>query len=175
MPSSGGWDLSPDFCDSETRLIRHCFPVSESLPKGHRFHFIYLIEVKLIYHVVLVSGVQESDSVIHIYIYIFFFRYFSIIGYYKILNTLIVPCAMQQVLVVYHSIYNSLHLLVSNSQFIPPLLPSPLVTTSLFSVHRSPLQHSTLTDTLFLRGFFCLLSSHTNVYRAKECDIWNER
>ena len=99
MPSSRGWDLSPDFCDSGTQPIKHCFPVSESLPKRHRFHFIYLIEVQLIYHVVLVSGIQESDSVLHvyiyIYIYIFFFRYFSIIGYYKILNTLIVPCAMQ--------------------------------------------------------------------------------
>ena len=89
MPSSRGWDLSPDFCDSGTRLIKHCFPVPESLPKGHRFHFIYLIEVQLTYHV-LVSGVQENDSVIHIYI--FFFRFFSAIGYYKILNTLIVPC-----------------------------------------------------------------------------------
>ena len=49
----------------------------------------------LIYNVVLVSGIQQNDSVIHIYmyIYIFFFRFFSIIGYYKILN--IVPCAIQ--------------------------------------------------------------------------------
>ena len=70
-----------------------------------------------------VSGVQPIDSVIcvcvcvcvylhiyvyiyiylcvYIYIYIFFFRFFSIIGYYKILN--IVPCATQEVLVVYLS------------------------------------------------------------------------
>ena len=55
----------------------------------------------------LVSGIQQSDShiyirvyiYIYIYAYIFFFRFFSIIGYYKILN--IVPCAIQQVLVVY--------------------------------------------------------------------------
>ena len=40
-----------------------------------------------------VSGVQQSDSVIHLYMYLFFFRLFSIIGYYKILN--IVPCAIQ--------------------------------------------------------------------------------
>ena len=57
------------------------------------------MEVELIYNVVLVSGVQQSDSVIHECIYIFFFRFFSIIGYYKILRT--VPCALQQVLVVY--------------------------------------------------------------------------
>ena len=31
------------------------------------------IEVQLIYNVVLVSDVQQSDPVIHIYIYIFFF------------------------------------------------------------------------------------------------------
>ena len=53
----------------------------------------FLIEIWLIYNVTLVSGVQQSDSVI----YIFFFRLFSIIGYYEILNT--VPCALRQVLV----------------------------------------------------------------------------
>ena len=47
--------------------------------------FFFLIEVWLIYSVVLVSGVQKSD--------IFFFTFFSIIVYYKILN--IVPCAIQ--------------------------------------------------------------------------------
>ena len=40
----------------------------------------------------LVSGVQQSDSVLHTHIYIFFI-FFSIIGYYKILN--IVPYAIQ--------------------------------------------------------------------------------
>ena len=44
----------------------------------------------------LVSGVQQSDSVTHIhiymYIYIFFFRFFYLIGYYKILRA--VPCAL---------------------------------------------------------------------------------
>ena len=43
----------------------------------------------------LVLGVQQSDSVIHI----FFFRFFSHVGYYRILS--IVPCAVQQVLIVY--------------------------------------------------------------------------
>ena len=36
---------------------------------------------------------------INTYVYIFFLRFFSIIGYYKIL--IIVPCAIQQVLAVY--------------------------------------------------------------------------
>ena len=45
----------------------------------------------------LISAVQQSDSVIHIYT--LFFIFFSIIVYYRILN--IVPCAIQQDLVVY--------------------------------------------------------------------------
>ena len=54
-----------------------------------------LIEVYLIYDVVFISGIQHSDSVL----YVFFFRFFSLIGYYKILSR--VPCAMQQDLVGY--------------------------------------------------------------------------
>ena len=57
------------------------------------FHFISLIlifiEVQLIYSIMLVSVVQQNDPVIHIQ----FFRFFSIVGYYKTLN--IVPCAVQ--------------------------------------------------------------------------------
>ena len=47
---------------------------------------ILFIEVWLIYNIVLVSGIQQSDSAIYI------FRLFSITGYCKILNT--VPCAI---------------------------------------------------------------------------------
>ena len=62
----------------------------------HRSGVLYvsvfvLIEVQLTYNVVLVSGIQQSDSVL--YIYILFFRFFSITDYYKILN--IVLCAIQ--------------------------------------------------------------------------------
>ena len=46
---------------------------------------------------VLASDKQHNDSVIHIYvcvyIYIFFFRFFSLTGYYTILR--VVPCATQ--------------------------------------------------------------------------------
>ena len=62
----------------------------------------FLMEIQLIYNIMLVSGVQRHDSVIYIQkrkIYIFLFRFFSLIGYYKILS--IVPCAIQQVLVGY--------------------------------------------------------------------------
>ena len=40
----------------------------------------------LICNVVLVLGVQQSDSVIHTRTHILFFKLFSIIGYYKILS-----------------------------------------------------------------------------------------
>ena len=52
----------------------------------------FLIEIQLIYKVILVSGVQQSDSVRYLNIYIFF-RLFSIIESYKILN--IVLCVTQ--------------------------------------------------------------------------------
>ena len=66
------------------------------------FHFI---EVELIYNIVLVSGVQQSD----LYTYIYFLRFFSHIDYhidniymiylysYRIQSR--VPCAIQQFLV----------------------------------------------------------------------------
>ena len=44
------------------------------------------MEVQLTYNVKLVSREQQSDSVIHISIYLFFSRFFSIFGYYKILS-----------------------------------------------------------------------------------------
>ena len=54
------------------------------------FHFFFF------YSVVLISGVQESDSVIHthiyMYTYVLSFRCFSIISCYKLLN--VVPCAI---------------------------------------------------------------------------------
>ena len=58
--------------------------------------FIYLflnffMEVQLIYNVVLISAVQQSDSVIHIYTF-FFKILLSIMVYHSILN--IVPCAI---------------------------------------------------------------------------------
>ena len=45
--------------------------------------FIFLIEVQLIYNVVLMSAVQERDSVIHIYTFFFLdsFPLWFIIGY----------------------------------------------------------------------------------------------
>ena len=55
---------------------------------------MYFIEVYLIHNAVLISSLQQSDSVIHIYIHIywFFFILFSIMVYQRILN--VVPCAI---------------------------------------------------------------------------------
>lgn len=53
-------------------------------------YLILFIEAELIYNV-LVSGVQQSESVIFIYIYIYtLIICFSIVGYYKIIS-----CAIQ--------------------------------------------------------------------------------
>ena len=51
----------------------------------------FLFFLELIYSVVLISGAQQYGSVMHIFMHvcIFFFRFFSITGYYKILNSFI--------------------------------------------------------------------------------------
>ena len=54
------------------------------------YSFFFLIEIQLIYNVVLVSSVQQSDSDIQIYI---LFQILSIIDYYKVSS--IVPCVIQ--------------------------------------------------------------------------------
>ena len=56
------------------------------MPKA-RILSLFLIEVELIYNVVLISAVQQSDSVIHTYT--FFFIFSSIMVFLRILN--IVP------------------------------------------------------------------------------------
>ena len=53
---------------------------------------MYFIHVQLIYSVVLIS-VQRSDSVTHIYTHTFFFIFFSIMVFHRILNTVL--CAIQ--------------------------------------------------------------------------------
>ena len=51
-----------------------------------------VLKVQLIYNAMLVSGIQQSYSVIYIYIYSFSYS-FPIMVYHRILN--IVPCAIQ--------------------------------------------------------------------------------
>ena len=52
------------------------------------------------------------------YIYIFFFIFFSIVVCHKILTT--VPCAYNWILLFIHPIYDSVNLLIPNSQSFPP-------------------------------------------------------
>ena len=59
----------------------------------------------------LVSGVQLNDSVICIYI--FFFRFFSHMGYHRILSS--VPCAIQEVPVDDLFTYRSAYPLIPDS------------------------------------------------------------
>ena len=52
---------------------------------GHLYIFKKIfIRVQLIYNIVLVSDVQQSESVIHIHT--FFLRFFSYIGHYRVLS-----------------------------------------------------------------------------------------
>ena len=57
---------------------------SEASPCPFKFSFIFLnvIEVELVYNVVLISAIQQNESVIHTYFSIFF----SIMVYHRILN-----------------------------------------------------------------------------------------
>ena len=53
--------------------------------------FVYYFLLSLNYNVVLITAVQQSDSVIRIYAFIFIF--FFIMVYHRILS--IIPCAIQ--------------------------------------------------------------------------------
>ena len=50
------------------------------------FSFFLIIEVELIYNVVLGSGVQQSDSVLFIYLFIYLFILFQILFPYSLLQ-----------------------------------------------------------------------------------------
>ena len=70
-----------------------CMCVCVCVYKGIKLTYlkIYFIEVQLIYNVVLISTIQQSDSIIHMYAFCFIF--FSIMVYHRILT--ITPCAIQ--------------------------------------------------------------------------------
>ena len=70
-----------------------------------------VIEIQLIYNVVLVSGVQQSDSVIYTYLLL------QILFHYRLLQY----SEYRSLLFIYY-IYSSLYLLISNSYLI---LPTP--------------------------------------------------
>ena len=61
--------------------------LAETADFGVSFLSFFFFPIFLIYSVVLLSEAQQSDSIIHIYMYLFFFRFFSIIGYhYRLLQ-----------------------------------------------------------------------------------------
>ena len=74
----------------------------------------------------LVSGIQQSDSVIYVCIYMVYTLLQDI--EHSSLCYGVGPCCFT------HSLSNSLHLLIPNSQSISPPVPSPLETTGLFSM-----------------------------------------
>ena len=63
--------------------------------------------------------------------YIFFFKFFSIIGYYKIVNTVSRAIYRSHCLPTLYIVY---YLLISGSQFIPLLLSSTFVNLKFVSV-----------------------------------------
>ena len=85
----------------------------------------------------LVSGAQQKDLVyiykcvyIHlVYIYTFFFKFFSIIGYYKILN--IIPILYSRSLLLIYFLHSSEYLLTQAPNLSLPT-PFPLVNLNLF-------------------------------------------
>ena len=80
----GGGEVRVDLCEFSSPK-QTVYPSFLSL--------FFLIGIELIYKVVLVSAVQQSDSVIHIYIHSLFIFFSIIMVYHKILN--ILPCALQ--------------------------------------------------------------------------------
>ena len=67
------------------------------------FNLLFYIRGQLINKIELVSGVQQSDSAIHIYVFFF------VIDYYKIVN--IVPVLYSRTLLFICFIYSSVYLL----------------------------------------------------------------
>ena len=65
----------------------------------------------MIYSAVLVSGIQKIDSAMHMHIFMLF-RFFSHIGYYRILSQF--PVQYKYVLTDYFT-YGSVHMLIPNS------------------------------------------------------------
>ena len=88
----------------------------------------------------LVSGVQQSDSVIHTYIF------FQILFSYRLLQNTEYSVLHSRSLVVIYFIYNSVYLLIPNS-FIP-------LSTFPFSKHKFVFYVFDSTSVLYLVFFF---------------------
>ena len=90
------------------------FTISNNFRFLYRFLKLIFIGVQLIYNVVLVSAVQQSESA-KLYIYPRFFRFFSHIGHYRVLSR--VPCAIPQVLISYLFYIQTVISSINNNSF----------------------------------------------------------
>ena len=116
---------------------------------------MFSVEVQLIYNVVLVSGVQQSDQVSYIYICILF-QIFAIVGCYKILN--MVPCAIDpcHLSILYIQQYTSVYLklLVYSSPLLASFCKGP--DSKQFMLCKLPRLH---------RSYSSLLSYQERIHR----------
>ena len=71
-----------------------------------------MLEVQLIYNTVFVSGVWQSESVIHTHTFILFLDYFPIIGHYRILSNFSVIYSRSLLVVCF--IHGSVCMLIAN-------------------------------------------------------------
>ena len=95
-------------------------PLNSILRKSAVLYFFNFTEVYLIYNV---SGILQSGSVIQTCVCVcIFFRFFSIVGYHKMLTA--VPCAVQ-VFVVY-LFYTQQCVFANHKLLIYPSTPFPL-------------------------------------------------
>ena len=90
------------------------------------FKKITFIGVQLVYNVVLVSSVQQNESIIHIHVSTLLESFFPV--YVITEHWVEFPVLHSRFLLLIYFIYNSVCILIPISPFIPPL---PLVTISL--------------------------------------------
>ena len=119
-------------CRYETLVLEADWPFG-NWESPHLFLFLFL-KVLLKYSwftmVVIISAVQQSDSVIHVQIFILFQILFPF-RLSKYLVQFFVPYSRSPL--ASHSIYLSVHMPVPDPQSIPPRHLFPLVAVSLFS------------------------------------------
>lgn len=97
-------------------------PLSQPRAHCHPVLFV-LVETELIYNVVLIFAIRQSDSVIHIPTYSFFKKFSSIMVYYKTLNVFSLLCS--RILLFSLSVCSSFYLLTPASHAILLLTPPP--------------------------------------------------
>ena len=97
------------------------------------FIYLLIIGVQLLYNIVLVYTVQQSESTICIHISPLFLDFLLNLGHHRALSR--VPCAIQQVLISYlfYTQYQQCVYVNPNLSIHPTRPPSPLVFISLFS------------------------------------------